>query len=339
MATIVKRGEKYFAQIRRTGYKSVSRSFETKALGQEWVRKVEREMDEAKYQDIRPIASITLETLIDRYVTEIGGTEGFGRNKQNVYRSLKKSIGYLKLSEITAERLSLFAADRIASGAGGVTVSIDLTYLKLLFKVASELWNIHIDMKAVTSAKASLKYKGISTQGNERTRRPTQSEVTRIIAYFNARSTQITPMWDIVPFAIATAMRLGEIVRIRWEDINVEDRTVVIRDRKHPREKVGNDHTVPLLGEAFEIAMRQTKNASDTRIFPFNGDTISSTFPRAMQALGIHDLRFHDLRHEGVSRLFEQGYTIEQVSLVSGHRDWSMLRRYVQLKAKDLHRD
>jgi site-specific recombinase XerD len=66
-------------------------------------------------------------------------------------------------------------------------------------------------------------------------------------------------------------------------------------------------------------------------------DTITTIFPRAKNALGIQNLHFHDLRHEGVSRLFEQGYQIQEVALVSGHRDWTMLARYTQIKAKDLH--
>ena len=131
-------------------------------------------------------------------------------------------------------------------------------------------------------------------------------------------------------------MRLGEIIRIKWDDLNEADRTVIIRDRKHPREKVGNDQEVPLLGEAFEIVMRQPR--TDGRIFPVTEGTVSTIFPRACRQLGIEDLAFHDLRHEGVSRLFEMGYSIEQVALVSGHRDWKMLKRYTQIKAKDLHR-
>lgn len=143
-------------------------------------------------------------------------------------------------------------------------------------------------------------------------------------------------MRDIIQFAVATAMRLDEIMRLRWEDLNKDHKTITIRDRKHPNQKEGNDQEVPLLGDSFDIAMRQPD--THTRIFPCNGNTISSIFPPACQALGIVDLRFHDMRHEGVSRLFERGFRIEQVSLVSGHRDWKMLQRYTQLKAVDLHR-
>jgi integrase len=80
------------------------------------------------------------------------------------------------------------------------------------------------------------------------------------------------------------------------------------RDRKHPRQKVGNDQEVPLLGKTFSIVKRQPKPADmseDSRIFPVEADTITTIFPRAKKALGIVDLHFHDLRHEGVSRLFE----------------------------------
>ena len=88
--------------------------------------------------------------------------------------------------------------------------------------------------------------------------------------------------------------------------------------------------------DAFEIVQRQPKTSE--LIFPWNFDTVSSVFPRACSALEIVDLHFHDLHHKGVSRMFEAGYQIQEVAIVSGHKDWAMLKRYTQLKAKDLHR-
>lgn len=55
--------------------------------------------------------------------------------------------------------------------------------------------------------------------------------------------------------------------------------------------------------------------------------------------LRINDLHFHDLRHEATSRLFEQGYQIQEVAIVTGHRSWDMLKRYTQLRPESLHRD
>ncbi|WP_328514672.1 site-specific integrase [Ralstonia solanacearum] len=161
-------------------------------------------------------------------------------------------------------------------------------------------------------------------------------------------------MADIIKFAVATAMRASEITSLRWLDINHEHRTIIIRDRKHPQDKIGNNQTVPLLGDAYEIVMRQPRLPTPTwlahtddddraphmseLVFPYSARSFSSIFPRACRSLGIKDLRFHDLRHEGVSRLFEQGYALHEVALVSGHRDWKMLRRYTQIRARDLHR-
>ncbi len=183
-----------------------------------------------------------------------------------------------------------------------------------------------------------MKYLGLSPKSNERERRPTEDELNKLYAHYASIKRQKVPMPDLIKFAIATAMRMGEIINLKWADLNEEHRTITIPNRKHPTEKAGNDQEVPLLGTAFEIAMRQPRVDKEERIFPIAEGTISSIFPRACTKLKIVDLRFHDFRHEGVSRLFEQGYTIEQVALVSGHRDWKMLSRYLHLKARDLHR-
>lgn len=240
------------------------------------------------------------------------------------------------MSGLTSDRLTEHVNARRAAGTGGVTVGIDLTYIGGILKTASAIWRMPVDQTVVTDARARLAHLGVSTKSKERTRRPTAEELDRLCEHFRAKGTrQRVPMPDIIRFAVATAMRLGEIIRLKWDDLNEADRTIVIRDRKHPTEKVGNDQEVPLLGETFDIVKRQPKTAE--RIFPVTEGTVSTIFPRACNALGIDDLKFHDLRHEGVSHLFEQGFSIEQVALVSGHRDWKMLARYTQIRAKDLH--
>ncbi|WP_255573484.1 tyrosine-type recombinase/integrase [Deefgea tanakiae] len=98
-------------------------------------------------------------------------------------------------------------------------------------------------------------------------------------------------------------MRQGEIVGLRWADLNEADRTILIRDRKDPQEKLGNHQTVPLLGESFAIIQAQAR--ADERIFPYHGDSVRARFERLCVLAGISDLTFHDLRHEGSSGLFE----------------------------------
>lgn len=150
-------------------------------------------------------------------------------------------------------------------------------------------------------------------------------------------------MGRIVRYAVATTMRQEEICRPAWPDVDMKKRVLVIRDRKDPRKKEGNDQRVPLLNltgyDAWEILLQQriiTRGRG--RVFPYHHRSVSTAFTRACDALKIEDLHFHNLRHEGTSRLFEAGLTIERVALVTGHKDWRMLQRYTKLKPEELHK-
>ena len=160
-------------------------------------------------------------------------------------------------------------------------------------------------------ARLALKRLGLVGKGRERDRRPTEEELTRLIGYFDANPRQTIPMGRIIRFAVATAMRQEEIFRVTWGDYTARTKMLTIRDRKDPREKVGNDQRIPLLKvsgyDPVEIIGAQGPIPSnpDLRIFPFNHRSAGSAFTRACKELGIVDLHFHDLRHEGTSRLFE----------------------------------
>ena len=129
-------------------------------------------------------------------------------------------------------------------------------------------------------------------------------------------------------------MRQDEISRLRWLDIDIGRRLAIVRDRKDPRHKDGNDQKVPLIdiNDYDPIALIEEQRAlrlNNDRIFPYNGRSVGSSFRRACRTLGIEDLHFHDLRYEATSRLFEAGFEIPEVSLVTGHKDWKMLLRYL----------
>lgn len=296
-------------------------------------------MDAQRFTDARGLANITLKELIDWYTEEIGGAHPFGKNKKAVLRMWARDHGELSLDKLTADYLTTYVRNRRKAGTSGVTISIDLTYLAGVLKSARDLRKLPLNLDAISAARANMTHLKISAKSNERSRRPTEKEIADLCDYLDKHS--MLPMRDIIHFAIESAMRVEEITLLRWVDLNEEDRTIIIRDRKHPRQKHGNDQEVPLLGKTYEIIQRQPRPADltpESKIFPVNVKTITTIFPRAKNALRIANLHFHDLRHEGVSRLFEQGYQIHEVALVSGHRDWKMLARYTQIRAKDLHR-
>ncbi|EEE35460.1 site-specific recombinase, phage integrase family [Rhodobacteraceae bacterium KLH11] len=124
--------------------------------------------------------------------------------------------------------------------------------------------------------------------------------------------------------------RQEEIARIEWDGLKEATKRILVKDLKHPGQKKGNDVYCDLPDPAFAIADAMPK--TDDQIFPYNERTISARFTRACKFLQIVDLHFHDLRHDGVSRLFEMGLTIPQVAAVSAHRSWASLQRYTHLE-------
>lgn len=336
MASIIKIGSKWRAQVRRKGHPTVTRTFEKKALAERWALQVETEIRGGAFADERKLAEFTIGDLIERYEEEVGKLRPFGRSKAGALAMVKRHLGQTPVLSFTEAKVLEYAKLRHSMGAGGVTIGMEFTYISGAYETARSVWKLPLPANPVAAARKHLTFLGLIGKSKRRDRRPTQQELDAICDWFAAKKRQRIPMPDIIRFAVASAMRAGEITRLRWADINESDRTIIIRDRKDPKEKIGNNQVVPLLGEAWDIIQAQPRTGE--LIFPYKEASFSSLFPRACADLGIDDLRFHDLRHEGVSRLFEAGYTIEQVALVSGHKDWKQLARYTQLRAKSLHR-
>lgn len=332
MASIIRVGEKWRATVRRKGQKQTSRTFRTKVLADKWARDIENAVDEGRAGIVAP-PTVTIADLVDRYIAEISPSKPLGRNKADVMAKIRKLLGAEIAANLTADRIvSYIRHDR---GVKDVTAGIDLTYLKGILKIARALWREPVQPNLVDDAREILRYMGEMNRGDMRDRRPTPDELAALRDRFQ-RSRSLTV--DIFDFILASCFRPpSEIVRLRWADLNVADKTIVIRDRKDPRRKIGNHQIVPLLHGSFDIVMRQPRTAPE--IFPVCGHTWSAIFPRACQALGIEDLRLYDLRHEAISRLVEtKKYSIPEMMLVTGHRDPKQLMRYTQLRARDLHR-
>lgn len=139
-----------------------------------------------------------------------------------------------------------------------------------------------------------------------RNRRPTLAELDKLMKHFyemQVRRLGSIHMPKLIAFAIFSTRRQEEITRIRWEDLDESRQAVLVRDMKNPGQKIGNNVWCHLPDEAWAILQSMPKQEKE--IFPYNSKSVSASFTRACPLLGIEDLHFHDLRHEGVSRLFE----------------------------------
>lgn len=346
MASIYEsRNGRWTAQV-NLGGRRASRTFSSKVEAIRWGRQTEAASDNGKAPTGRDIKFGDLLTV---YLDHIAGLNP-SKSKLAMLGTIREHIGNTPLRDLSrAAPYREFVKARSDAGAGPSTIGQDLSYIRAALSAGGSLLDIDTSTQitALGAARTLLNAAGAVSRSRERNRRPTEDELLKLKAHFVPKRVTALDMWAMTTFAIATAMRLAEICRIKWADLDEEKRTVIIRDRKHPRSKKGNDQAVPLLrghvtigGEAIDpmaIILRQPRTGE--AIFGHVPETVSTRFTRATKATKIDDLHFHDLRHDGVSRMFAAGYTIEQVSLVSGHRDWNMLRRYTQLRAEDLHRD
>jgi integrase len=333
MASIIQVGDKWRAQVRRKNSPVQTKTFTSKILAEKWARRVESEIDQGRTGVNMP-STRTIGSLIDQYKDEIGEAKPFGKNKASVLELIKFYLERVTVAQLTPERIVKYIKDE--RKVKGVTAAIDLTYLKGVLKVARALWQVNVSPSVVEDAREILKHIGYANRSNERDRRPTADEIDRLRTWFGQHSKTLTP--DLIDFILDSCFRPpSEITRLRWADLNEVDKTIVINDRKDPRKKIGNNQIVPLLGRCMEIIQRQDRDTEF--IFPVNGKSWSSLFPRACKALKIDNLDLYDLRHEAISRLVEsKKYSIAEMMLISGHKDPKQLMRYTQLQARDLHR-
>jgi integrase len=330
MAVIERRGKKWRALIRLKGHPSVSETFNGRKAAEDWAKATE---DALRTGKTLPSRSMALADLIDRYQKEIGRFKPVGATKRGNLKRWTESLGDRDVSTLTGQDVLDHVAKR---KAGPATMAMEVGFLAEVLAAGRSLWGMTIP-DVVAAARPTLRRTGAVGKPEERDRRPTKEELDALVTFFRNNPVARIPLADLIPFAVATAMRMGEIARIRWEDYRPGKKPMIlIRDRKDPKQKEGNDQWVPLLGEAPEIIDRQPK--AGPLIFPYKEDSIGAAFRRACVRLQIADLHFHDLRHEGTSRLFEQGYQIQEVALVTGHRDWKSLKRYTNLCPTTLHR-
>jgi len=348
MASILPVGKRWRAQVRKRG-QSIAKTFKTKGAAEAWAR--EKEVEIEKGTNAVDAATVTLGELITKYRearSESGRPVKAKSNEDYILQRLHDAFQSDLASRLSTQRIVRFAQDRRKAGAGGYTVDMDISKLGTVMRHTSSLLQLTLP-DAVGAARPTLHHLHLIEAGNKRDRRPTREEIGKIFAWFVEHPEREQAMPDLLRVAMQCAFRRGELFSLRWEDIDQERHLALVRDRKHPRQKIGNNEWIPLIGDSFEVIMRQPrypvpegyveKRAADPTlpahknefIFRFDKSTASKYFKQACDAKGIVDLHFHDLRHEATSALFEAGWEIPEVATVTGHKDWRNLKRYTNL--------
>lgn len=366
MATISERKKKdgsisYRAEIRiKRGGKVVYREAETWAkrkLAEQWAAQREGELSNPAVlaaaisgRDEKPI---TVAQLIERYIAEVYPLKPWGKTKSDTLRQLSGSeFGSLIAGEVVASDIIRHCR---TWGAGPSTMNQHYIFIRGVFSVARELLGCDVRYEEVDIAQRTMIKLGIISKGGERNRRPTVDEITRLVSHCYMQRQKwgtgrfmhrddLIPMDKVIVFAMLSGRRQEEICRITRADTDYEKQRVLVRQMKHPSKKQTNDVWCYVPDEAWRVMLSMPQREGDDRWFPYFSRTLGDRFRAVQKDLGMwssddaDNLRFHDLRHECASWLFERDgwngerWDVPRVASVTGHQNWNSLKRYTQIE-------
>jgi integrase len=319
MASIRRRNDKWQAQVRRLGHQSVTRSFLTRKDAETWGRQTEVALDQGSLnvQDVE-LKRLTVGDLLRRYANEVTPRKrGATVEAIRLKAMARHKIADLALRELTSAKLASYRDDRLKLVASS-TLRREFTILRHVLQVARRDWGINLAANPVEL---------VSLPPSPRARERRLSDTDLVSLQAALTSTRNKWVEPAIRFGVATGIRRGELLAIRWCDINLEQRLLAI-----PQTKTGEPRLIPLTEAAASVLASLPRTSDQPKAFPLSANALRIAWKRLTRRAKIEDLHFHDLRHEAISRFFELGLSIPEVALISGHRDPRMLFRYTHIR-------
>ncbi len=326
MATIRKLRGRWQAQVRRRGMAPRAKSFDAKADAERWARQLESEIDRGGLmQDTRLAEATTLLSVLERYMAEVTPRKRSASTEIARLRAIcRLPIVHRTLALLSSADIAAYRDQRLQS-VGPASVIRELNTLSHAIDYAIKDWGVHLPANPCKLVRRPSPPKG-------RMRRLREGEEQRLLdGTSGGRNAYLR---DVIVLAIETGMRRGELLSLDWKHIELNVGVAHL-----PLTKNGDSRDVPLSSRARAVL----QGLWDAQGKPVEGRVLDTSESAVLQAwghlcgrVGIHDLHFHDLRHEAVSRLFERGLNVVEVSTISGHKELRMLQRYTHLRASDL---
>jgi len=325
MATFRKRNDKWQARVQRSGETSIAKSFNTKADAIKWSRNIESQLDLGTLAPKQ--AMPLLRPMLERYVYEVTPSKkGASQERYRAAQMMKTKLADLFMDNITGEVLAKYRDQRLTEVSNN-TVRLELAFLSVVFEQSRKEWGL-----AVSNPVRQIR---MPKPGKPRTRRLEAGEEKALLTACSASGAHY--VHSFVVLAIETGMRFGELAGVLWKHVDLDKRTIYLPDTKN-----GEARTVPLSTRAL-VAIQILPRSISGRLFSAKPGSIRSAFLSAfknarllLSGALLQNLRFHDLRHEAVSRMFEKGLNPIEVGMVSGHKTLAMLQRYTHLRSEEL---
>lgn len=339
----------YQVQIRLKGFPPECASFKRLTDARKWAAATESAMREGRHGLTTEAKRHTVADLIDRYVRDVMPTKKNPTKQLNELAWWRAELGYLVLADLTAARVSA-ARDTLSKRQIGTkikpahprgtrqrshkatlrprpeapetkliapaTVVRYLAALSHALTVAVKEWG-WLDDNPMRKVSKPREPRG-------RVRFLSPDERARLL-----KACETGPEWmmPLVLLALSTGARQGELFKLRWPDVDLERKRLILRDTKN-----GDTRAVPLVGRAWAAlkARSRVRAIDDDRVFPTVA-SFSHRWAEVLQRAKIASFRFHDCRHSAASELAMGGATLFEIGQVLGHRSPSMTARYSHL--------
>jgi integrase len=322
MASFRQHGNGWQARVRRQGHPDITKTFESRADAERWARAVESSIDKGQFVDASEAQRTTLGDVIERYLAEVTPTMKSAVADTIRLRALiRRPLAKLSMANLSATRVAAFRDERLNQVSAG-TVIRELAYLSAIINHARREWGINVPNPVQMVRKPS--------SPPARARVLSDDEVSRLLHALEPTGRRGHWTKPAVQLALATAMRRGELLSLRWEHVDLLARTAFLPDTKN-----GDSRTVPLSSSALEVLARLPRHISGF-VFPVKAFTLDAAFKRGLVRAGLDDLRFHDLRRTAITRMAEKLPNVIELAAVSGHKSLLVLRGYYRPSATGL---
>jgi integrase len=321
MATIRQRANRWQCIIKRKGHPLISRTFDLRKDAERWARQEERLIDKGEWVDRTQANVITLGELMSRYVEEVTPRKRGAVVERSRMGLLQRSpLAKYAISAVTPEMIAKWRDLRLQQVKPS-TVAHELVLLSHLFNVAVREWGVPLTLNPVSHVR-----KPPASKPRDRVLNSTERQAL-IASCGQCRNPWVQP---VVIFAMETAARRGEVLALKWADIDLQRKTAKLRVTK-----TDEPRTIPLSPACIAMLERLPRSI-DGLVFPVTVEALKQAYERAVARAGIKDFTFHDLRHDALTRLSKLGLSVLELRAISGHATANMLQRYVSIDPSDL---
>lgn len=322
MASFRKHGNGWQARIRRQGYPDITKSFQALLDAEKWARSVESEIDKGQFVNLSEAQRTSLGDLIARYLVEVTPTmKSATEDTIRLKAIMRKPIARWSMANLSAARIAAFRDERLKEVSGG-TVIRELAYLSAIINHARREWGINVPNPVQMVRKPQ------SPQA--RSRVLTDEEVEKLLQALEPIGRRSHWTKPAVQLALATAMRRGELLSLKWENVDLQGRSAFLPDTKN-----GDSRTVPLSSVAVQVFAELPRHISGL-VIPEKYFTLDAAFKRGVRRVGLDGVRFHDLRRTAITRMAEKLPNVIELAAVSGHKSLMVLKRYYRPTAGEL---